>query len=419
MEPTALQRRASADAPTQVQPRPISRGIPREAGALQAIILVFSTQLPIMGIISIVPIIPLLAKHFSSHPQAALLIPLLITAPSLCIALLSPLAGFLADRIGRRRLLLIAVALFALFGFTPFLLDDLPSIIASRFCLGVCEAFIMTIANTLMGDLFQGQPRKKWLAVQSAVGSVSATALLFVSGMLGNFGWQGPFALYLLALPVFLCLLLFTWEPAPQAAEKVPLSTQGFPVAAMLTIAVVTLFCAVLYYVEVLQISSVLNAAGLDSPTRIGFASGIAGIGVPIGALLFSLMSRRSIRVHLLLTFSLFAAGLYGMGALPGIAWVVAAAFVAQVACGVLIPALLSWCLGSLEYQHRGKGMGFWHTAFFLGQFISPFIISLLGLQLPDGLRGAVSILGIVALVAALVTAALNLRRSAVRQALF
>ena len=419
MEPTALQRRASADAPTQVQPRPISRGIPREAGALQAIILVFSTQLPIMGIISIVPIIPLLAKHFSSHPQAALLIPLLITAPSLCIALLSPLAGFLADRIGRRRLLLIAVALFALFGFTPFLLDDLPSIIASRFCLGVCEAFIMTIANTLMGDLFQGQPRKKWLAVQSAVGSVSATALLFVSGMLGNFGWQGPFALYLLALPVFLCLLLFTWEPAPQAAEKVTLSTQGFPVAAMLTIAVVTLFCAVLYYVEVLQISSVLNAAGLDSPTRIGFASGIAGIGVPIGALLFSLMSRRSIRVHLLLTFSLFAAGLYGMGALPGIAWVVAAAFVAQVACGVLIPALLSWCLGSLEYQHRGKGMGFWHTAFFLGQFISPFIISLLGLQLPDGLRGAVSILGIVALVAALVTAALNLRRSAVRQALF
>lgn len=420
MEPTALRSHAGPDAPGHVQPkteqRQISRGIHRPAGALQAIILVFTTQLPIMGIISIVPIIPMLMKHFGSHPQVALLIPLLITAPSLCIALLSPLAGYLADRIGRRRLLLIAVLLFALFGFTPFLLDDLSLIIASRFCLGVCEAFIMTIANTLMGDMFQGQPRKKWLAVQSAVGSVSATTLLFISGMLGNFGWQGPFTLYLLAVPVFLCLLMFTWEPAPQTAETIKTTNHRFPVAAMLLIAGVTLFCAVLYYVEVLQISSVLSAAGLDSPTRIGFASGIAGIGVPIGALLFSLMSRRSVRVHLLLTLSLFAAGLYGMGALPGVAWVVAAAFVAQIACGVLIPALLTWCLGSLEYQHRGKGMGLWHTAFFLGQFISPFIISLLGLHLTDGLRGAVSILGIVALIGALVTGTLNLRRPRVHQ---
>ncbi|WP_052469314.1 MFS transporter [Pseudomonas massiliensis] len=415
MEPTALQSPGS-DAPSQkqaqAQPRSMDRGIRREAGALQAIILVFTTQLPIMGIISIVPIIPLLMKHFASHPQVALLIPLLIAAPSLCIAVLSPLAGYLADRLGRRRLLLVSVCSFALLGFMPFLLDNLVAIIASRFGLGVCEAFIMTIANTLMGDLFQGQPRKKWLAVQSAVGSVSATTLLFVSGMLGNFGWQGPFALYLLALPVFLCLSLFTWEPAPQVAEQATTPYHRFPVAAMVGIGAVTLFCAVLYYVEVLQISSVLSAAGLDSPTRIGFASGIAGIGVPVGALLFSLMSRRSIRLHLLFTFSLFAAGLYGMGALPGIAWVVAAAFVAQVACGVLIPALLTWCLGSLEYQHRGKGMGFWHTAFFLGQFVSPFIISLLGFQVPGGLRGAVSALGIVALIAALLTAVTSVRRA-------
>lgn len=416
MEPTALQSRvepnASGDALNPTRTRAYTQGVQRQAGALQAIVLVFTTQLPIMGIISIVPIIPLLAKHFSSHPQVALLIPLLIAAPSLCIAMLSPLAGFLADRVGRRRLLLIAVLFYALFGFAPFLLDDLPSIIASRFCLGVTEAFIMTIANTLMGDLYQGRSRKKWLAVQSAVGSVSATTLLFVSGMLGNFGWQGPFVLYLLALPVFLCLLFFTWEPAPQKAEQIERATQRFPVKSMVMIGAVTLFCAVLYYVEVLQISSVLNAAGLDSPTHIGFASGIAGIGVPIGALIFSLVSRYSVRLHLLTALSLFAIGLYGMGALTSVAWVVAAAFVAQIACGILIPALLTWCLGNLEFQHRGKGMGFWHTAFFLGQFLSPFVITLLSLGLDADLRTSVSLLGGVALLATLITAGLSLKQA-------
>ncbi|PYY69616.1 MFS transporter [Pseudomonas jessenii] len=382
----------------------------RQAGALQAIVLVFTTQLPIMGIISIVPIIPLLIQHFSAHPQVAMLIPLMIAAPSLCIAVLSPLAGFLADRVGRRRLLLIAVLLYSVFGFLPFVLDDLPTIIATRFCLGVCEAFIMTIANTLMGDLFQAQTRKKWLAVQSAVGSVSATTLLFIAGMLGNYGWQGPFALYLLALPMFLLLLTCTWEPAPVVGQHSEASGARFPFKVMLGICAVTLFCALLYYVEVLQISSVLSLSGLDTPAKIGFASGIAGIGVPIGALLFSLLSKRSLRLQLLINFALFAVGLYGMGNLGGITAVVSSAFVAQIGCGLLIPTLLTWCLGQLAYEHRGKGIGVWHTAFFLGQFLSPFVISILTMRSAGGLLAAVSSLGVLAAIGALITA-MTLRR--------
>lgn len=382
----------------------------RQAGALQAIILVFTTQLPIMGIISIVPIIPLLIQHFSAHPQVAMLIPLMIAAPSLCIALLSPLAGFLADRVGRRRLLLIAVLLYSVFGFLPFVLDDLPTIIATRFCLGVCEAFIMTIANTLMGDLFQAQTRKKWLAVQSAVGSVSATTLLFIAGMLGSYGWQGPFALYLLALPMFLLLLTCTWEPTPLVGQHSEASGARFPLKIMLGICAVTLFCALLYYVEVLQISSVLSLSGLDSPAKIGFASGIAGIGVPIGALLFSLLSKRSLRLQLLINFALFAVGLYGMGNLGGITAVVSSAFVAQIGCGLLIPTLLTWCLSQLAYEHRGKGIGVWHTAFFLGQFLSPFVISILTMRSAGGLLAAVSSLGVLAAIGAMITA-MTLRR--------
>lgn len=404
MERTALENRAGA---AGMGARTESRVTPnaRKAGAVQAIVLVFTTQLPIMGIISIVPIIPLLFRHFSNHPQVAMLVPLLIAAPSLCIALLSPLAGFLADRLGRRRLLLMAVLLYSLFGFTPFLLDDLTTIIASRFCLGVCEAFIMTIANTLMGDLFQGQPRKKWLAVQSAVGSVSGTTLLLVAGMLGNYGWQGPFALYLLALPMFLVLLTCTWEPAPPPGEQAEASGGPFPVKALLGVCAITLFCALLYYVEVLQISSILSATGLDSPASIGMASGIAGIGVPLGAVMFSVLSRRSVRLQLLITLLLFAAGLCGMGNLSGVNAVVAAAFVAQLGCGLLIPTLLTWCLGQLAFAHRGKGIGFWHTAFFLGQFVSPFVISLLSVKLAGGLLAAVSSLGLVATAGALAVA--------------
>jgi hypothetical protein len=83
---------------------------------------------------------------------------------------------------------------------------------------------------------------------------------------------------------------------------------------------------------------------------------------------------------------------------------------VAQIGCGLLIPTLLTWCLSQLAYEHRGKGIGVWHTAFFLGQFLSPFVISILTMRSAGGLLAAVSSLGVLAAIGALITA-MTLRR--------
>ncbi|UFH30029.1 MFS transporter [Pseudomonas sp. CIP-10] len=387
----------NASASTGAQPT-------RHAGAAQALILVFTTQLPIMGLLSLIPIIPLLARHFGEHPQAALLIPLLITAPSACIALLSPLAGYLADKLGRRRLLLIAVFFYGVCGFAPFFLTDLVSIVACRFLLGITEAVIMTVANTLFGDFFDPEPRRKWLAVQSAVGSLSGTILMLIGGLLGTMGWNGPFLLYLLAFPIFLGLLLWTWEPEHRSEAHESSTRTRFPAANMAIVAAVTLFCAVLYYVEVLQISQVLHALGVESTATIGVAGGIAGLGVPLGALIFARLSRRGIQLHLMVVFTLFAIGLVGLGMATNIYLAVAAAFIAQVGCGMLIPALMNWCLGGLIFEHRGKGVGIWTASFFIGQFVSPFVVGKIS-NLLGGLLPAVVALGVVALGALIVTA--------------
>jgi MFS family permease len=343
-----------------------------------------------------------LFQQFGSHPEARFLIPLLITAPSACIALLSPLAGWLADRLGRRRLLLAAVFGYGICGFAPYFLNDLVPIIISRFGLGITEAVIMTVANTLMGDFYPPEPRRKWLAVQSAVGSLSGTTLMFLGGVLGGFGWQGPFLLYLLAFVVFVLLLFFTWEPVAQRETSTVASNNRFPVRQMCIIASVTLFCAVLYYVEVLQVSQVFHLLGLTNPADIGIAGAIAGLGVPMGALLFAKLSKQDINVHVIAVMLLFAIGLIGLGQASTVPWAVAAAFVAQVGCGMLIPALINWCLGSLSAQHRGRGVGIWTGAFFIGQFVSPFTVTLLASAL-GGLATAIVALGGVSAVALLV----------------
>src|SRR5512143_1342740 len=96
----------------------------REAGAAQGLPLIFLSLLPTMAIVSLVPNLPQLFAHFADVPHANLLVPMIITLPSLCIALFSPFAGAIADRWGRRRLLLVATLFYAVVGVLPVLLHD-------------------------------------------------------------------------------------------------------------------------------------------------------------------------------------------------------------------------------------------------------------------------------------------------------
>ena len=51
----------------------------------------------------------------------------------------------------------------------------------------------------------------------------------------------------------------------------------------------------------------------------------------------------------------------------------------AQFAGGFTVPALISWALTKYDLAHRGRGMGLWAACFFLGQFLSPPIVTLVG----------------------------------------
>ena len=49
--------------------------------------LIYAQVLPVMAIVSLFPAIPKLFAHFGQHPNAAFLIPAIVTAPSLFAAL--------------------------------------------------------------------------------------------------------------------------------------------------------------------------------------------------------------------------------------------------------------------------------------------------------------------------------------------
>lgn len=85
--------------------------------------------------------------------------PLAVSIPIGVFGVCAIFVGGLADRIGRKNLLVYSTLLYAVLGTLPLYVDDFWTIFASRVALGVFEAGLMTASTTMIGDYYSGLMR--------------------------------------------------------------------------------------------------------------------------------------------------------------------------------------------------------------------------------------------------------------------
>ncbi len=242
---------------------PVSRLLAGLTLRPQGSTLVVAGFLPIFAIVTMFPVVASMIQHFADDPDARAKVPMMVTAPGLAIAVLAPFAGYAVDRFGRRKLLLWCTFFYGLSGAAPFFLDDLDHIFATRLMLGVCEAGILTIVNTLVGDYWDEQGRRNWIFVQGFLGTLFASGVIMLSGAISALQWNAGFLIYLVAFPILLAMVAFLHEPSGDAAATaVPAGLSSaparspFPTAAAAAVAVVTLLSSILYYTFVVKCSN-------------------------------------------------------------------------------------------------------------------------------------------------------------------
>lgn len=380
-------------------------------GFLTGLSLLIPITLSTMAIVLLAPILPRMMEEFRDVPHSDYWVPLVLTFPAICIALLSPVAGMLGDWFGRRRLLLWSFIGYAAVGIAPIFLTSLPTILISRVAVGVFEALIMVLTTTMIGDYFDGASRDKWLAAQAATASLSALLFFNLGGQLGAFGWRTPFWIYLSALLMFAMVLRFTWEPAEEdtdrEADHAPhhASWAHFPLPRFIPVLLVTIYTSVFFYTVQIQASVGLSQLGLSDPARIGFLTSIASIGVPLGTVVYSKSGLKDPRKLLLIEMIMLCAGFFIMAKAHDPLPFLAGCFLNQLGAGMLLPTLLVWAMGMLAFEVRGRGSGLWQGSLAVGQFMCPVVVTFLsnrfgGLFAAFGcLAFAAAVGGVVALV--------------------
>src|SRR3954453_18920217 len=116
------------------------------------------------------------------------------------------LGGRASDLLGRRRVLIAALAVFTVASLIGGLVDSGGLLIAARFLKGVAAAFTVPAALSLITTTFtEGPARNKAMAVFNAFGASGFSFGLVFGGLLTEVGWRWTF---LLPVPVA-ALLLF------------------------------------------------------------------------------------------------------------------------------------------------------------------------------------------------------------------
>lgn len=123
--------------------------------------------------------------------------------------------GRLADRIGRRKVLLLAVGADAVFGLAAAFAPNLSALIALRFLTGMAVGGTLPVDYAMMAEFLPPKNRGKWLVWLEGFWAVGTIAIALVAWIAASAGAEAPWRWIfgMAALPALIGFWLRLWLP--------------------------------------------------------------------------------------------------------------------------------------------------------------------------------------------------------------
>lgn len=342
--------------------------------------VVFSiTLMAVMGVSSITPVFPSVVEALDITPQA---VGLLITVYALPGIVFTPVMGILADRLGRKQVLVPALVLFALAGSACALARDFQLLLILRFFQGLGGASLGSLTATLIGDLYRDDRRTEAMGYKASVLSLGSALYPSLGGGLAVLGWYVPFALPILGLAVA-AAVLFRLEIGEARVQGGFVRYLDDAIGGMRNLKVVGLYLAtllsfaVLYGAYMTFIPLYLADRFGSSPPLIGPVMTVGSLATAFTASRLGALSRFVSRESLLTwAFGLFAISFLIIPWLPGHWWMVVAVGIFGVAQGFNYPVVLSLLAGIAPEEQRAIFMSVNGMVIRIGQAVGPLIMA-------------------------------------------
>ncbi len=212
------------------------------------------------------PVLSQISAHFATTPGVDTLVRAMLTSLGAVMVVGAPITALLSERFGERRVLIWALALFALSGAAGAVLDNLWLLVGSRIVVGFALAATGVTGLTLLTNSVADDQRNRWLGIFTVTGSLGSVVVMLLAGLLGSINWRLVFLLHLFALPILAMIILSTRQPeiTRERAEG-PGARSRFP----LTITLLGIICGAVTTTLPMYVPFHLRDVGEIDPARV------------------------------------------------------------------------------------------------------------------------------------------------------
>ena len=345
------------------------------------LLIVFGvTLMAVMGVASISPAFPKIQHELGITPNQ---VGLLITFFTLPGALLTPVVGIMADRYGRKKILIPSLFLFAIAGTACTFIKDFNLLLWIRAVQGIGAAALGSINSTIIGDLYEGKRRVQAMGLNASVLSIGVASYPSIGGALAMIGWNYPFLLSALALPVGIFALTLLKNPEPRNSQTIKEYLSGtwshlrnMKIAGLFSagmLAFIIMYGAYLTYFTILM-DDKFNASSLT----IGIIMSVASLSNAVTASQLGRIHRwLSMTTILKISFSVYALSMLLVPFMSNLWFLLIPAILSGMANGATLPSIQTSVAEIAPLEYRGAIMSLNNMMLRLGQTLGPPIIGI------------------------------------------
>jgi MFS family permease len=308
---------------------------------------------------------------------------LIVGAGALPGVVVAPAIGILADRFGRRQVLIPCLVGFGVFGLLGAAATSFEMLIILRLLQGVGSAGLINLAVVLIGDHWEGMARAKAIGQNAAVLTVSLAIFPALGGLLaGTFGWRASFLPYGVGLVTAVAVARVLPAGRPEVVEGRTLGRQLSEAWVVLRRPLLLAVTVLGFFVFFLIFGLFLTVLPVHLDEDLGLGASGRGLVLAIPAIsstvvalqLGRLRGRFGGRRLVLWGTVIYALGFVAIGLSPTLAPLVVAALFYGLAEGMTIPTLQDVAAGSGPSATRGSVVAVWVGVVRAGQFIGPLV---------------------------------------------
>lgn len=349
-------------------------------GSARVTLIVAVALVTTTDVLLVTPTFPAMATAFGVSEARVSLVVTVYAIPSIFLA---PGIGYLADRIGRRQVLVACLSVFGVAGSLVTVVPTFEGVLLLRALQGLAAGSILSsLALTLVGDYFVDERHDRMMGMTVAAVSVGAAVYPSLGGYLATISWRAPFAVYSVCLPLALAAYLILDDGSTErstAPDNLSTAVRELPLGrlartyGLLGIGFTVMFGGV-YVLLPLYLQAEFGLTSVEVGGVGSFVLGITAVTSIQSGWFRGFFDRRE---RLILGFGTFGAGTTAIGASVALPLFGAALVAVGTGLGVLIPTLFAIVSDLAPDRLRAGVMSLRTTTVGITQTIGPVLFTL------------------------------------------